>query len=222
MAKREISSKNSFVIAAIYGVCAAVWLAVGFVGNDYAFLLALVWAAMTAMWVASGIQQRQLEDRRSRPAAPDPVRSAPAQAPLGSLAQSEQAAAELHRLGSAMQNPAVRARTERLEATTRKILAQVVLHPEKQTQVRQFLDYYLPTSVKVLNAYSRMEASGGTQVQTLRERIEGMLGDLCAAFDRQLDALLRDEALDISADLTVMEQMLRQEGVGGMTMGGAR
>lgn len=222
MAKREIPSKTRFILAAIYGVCAAVWLTVGFVGNNYAFLLALVWAALTAMWVATGFQQRELEEQRARSAAPETERSAPVQAPPGSLAQGEQAAAELRRLGSSMQNPAVRARTERLEETTRKILAQLVLHPEKQAQVRQFLDYYLPTSVKVLDAYRRMETAAGPELNTLRGRIEAMQEDLCAAFDKQLDALLRDEALDISADVTVMEQMLRQEGFGGsgMTLGG--
>lgn len=220
MAKREIPSKTRFILAAVYGVCAAVWLTVGFVGNNYAFLLALVWAALTVMWVATGFQQRQLEEMRTQTAAPEAERSDPAQAPLGALAQGEQAAAELHRLGSTIQSPAVRARIERLEETTRKILAQVVLHPEKQTEVRQFLDYYLPTSVKVLDAYSRMGDSPGPELQALRGRIEAMLENLCVAFDKQLDALLRDEVLDISADVTVMEQMLRQEGLGGMMLGG--
>lgn len=39
------------------------------------------------------------------------------------------------------------------------------------------------------------------------------------AFDKQLDALFADEALDISTDITVLEQMLAQEGLGGMQMG---
>ena len=47
-----------------------------------------------------------------------------------------------------------------------------------------------------------------------------MLGTICVAFSRQLDALYGEEALDISADITVMEQMLQQEGIGGMTLGG--
>lgn len=222
MAKREIPSKNRFILAAIYGACAAVWLGVGFVENSYAFLLALVWAALTVMWVATGFQQRQLEKERVRFAASETERSAPAQATLEPLAQGERSAVELRRLRDAVQNPAVRARTERLEETARKILAQLVLHPEKQTEVRQFLDYYLPTSVKVLDAYRRMETASGSELQALRGRIEAMQEGLCAAFDRQLDALLRDEVLDISADVTVMEQMLRQEGFGGsgMTLGG--
>ena len=47
-----------------------------------------------------------------------------------------------------------------------------------------------------------------------------MLDTVCVAFSRQLDALYGEEALDISADIKVMEQMLAQEGLGGMTMGG--
>ena len=45
-----------------------------------------------------------------------------------------------------------------------------------------------------------------------------MLSTICAAFDKQLDALYGEEALDISTDITVMEQMLAREGLAGMTM----
>ena len=48
-----------------------------------------------------------------------------------------------------------------------------------------------------------------------------MLDSICTAFSRLLDDLYGDEAMDISAEITVMEQMLVQEGLGGMTLGGS-
>ena len=57
---------------------------------------------------------------------------------------------------------------------------------------------------------------GGTLV-----RIETIMHNVVIAFRKQLDGLYGAEALDISADITVMEQMLAQEGLGGMTLGGS-
>ena len=62
-----------------------------------------------------------------------------------------------------------------------------------------------------------MDSTGidGENITATKEKVEGMLDTLCAAFDKQLDSLYGDEALDISTDITVMEQMLQQEGLGG-------
>ena len=82
------------------------------------------------------------------------------------------------------------------------------------------MNYYLPTTLKLLNAYDRMDATGvsGTNIDGTKGRIEDMMDTICKAFDKQLDALYGEEALDISTDITVLENMLAQEGLGGMTM----
>lgn len=54
----------------------------------------------------------------------------------------------------------------------------------------------------------------GTNIDGTMGKIEHMMDTIVRAFDKQLDALFADEALDISADITVMEQLLAQEGVG--------
>ena len=94
-------------------------------------------------------------------------------------------------------------------------------HPEKRSQIRKFLNYYLPTTLKLLNAYDRMGAAGveGANIDGTMGRIDAMMDKVVEAFDKQLDALFADEALDISTDITVLEQMLAQEGLGGMQMG---
>ncbi len=94
--------------------------------------------------------------------------------------------------------------------------------PSKLPQIRRFMNYYLPTTLKLLNAYDRMDATGvsGANIDGTKGRIEDMLDTICAAFTRQLDDLYGQEAMDISADIKVMEQMLAQEGLGGMTIDG--
>ena len=77
------------------------------------------------------------------------------------------------------------------------------------------MNYYLPTTIKLLNAYDRMDDTGisGSNIDTTKEKVERMMETIVVAFDRQLDALFGDEALDISTDITVMENLLKQEGL---------
>ena len=103
----------------------------------------------------------------------------------------------------------------------RQIFDIVAGQPAKLPQIRRFLNYYLPTTLKLLNAYDRMGSAGveGANIDGTMGRIDAMMDKVVQAFDKQLDALFADEALDISTDITVLEQMLAREGLGGMQMG---
>jgi len=84
------------------------------------------------------------------------------------------------------------------------------------------MNYYLPTTLKLLNAYDRMDSVGiaGQNIAGTQGKIEDIMETICKAFDKQLDALYGEEALDISTDITVLENMLAQEGLGGTTFPG--
>ena len=134
------------------------------------------------------------------------------------IAERDRAVSEMRRLNDNIEDPTISAQIDRLESTTKKIIAHVVQNPGKLPQIRRFLNYYLPTTLKLLNAYDRMDDAGvsGTNIDGTKGKIEDMMDTIAAAFDKQLDALFGDEALDISTDITVMEQMLAREGIGGM------
>ena len=87
--------------------------------------------------------------------------------------------------------------------------------PKKLTQIRRFMDYYLPTTLKLLNAYDRASAAGisGENVDATKRNVEGMMHTVVTAFEKQLDALYGDEALDISTDITVLENLMAREGL---------
>ena len=138
------------------------------------------------------------------------------------LGERKKALSEMRRLNDSIKDPKISAQITHLENTTRKIIDAVVEKPSKLPQIRKFMNYYLPTTLKLLNAYDRMDATGvsGANIDGAKGKIEDMLDSVCVAFSRQLDALYGEEALDISADIKVMEQMLQQEGIGGMTLGG--
>lgn len=138
------------------------------------------------------------------------------------LDERAKAVSEMRRLNASIKDAKISAQISHLEATTGKIIDAVVEKPSKLPQIRKFMNYYLPTTLKLLNAYDRMDSTGvsGANIDGTKGKIGDMLDTVCVAFSRQLDALYGEEALDISADIKVMEQMLAQEGIGGMTLGG--
>lgn len=131
--------------------------------------------------------------------------------------ERDRAISEMRRLNDNIKDETISAQIDHLEDTTRKIFAHVMEHPQKKPQIRRFLNYYLPTTIKLLNAYDRMDAAGvsGANIDGTKGKIETMLDTIVVAFDKQLDALFGEEALDISTDITVLEGMMAREGLGG-------
>ena len=131
--------------------------------------------------------------------------------------EKDRAISELRRLNDAIPDEKISAQIDHLEEVTGKIIDYVIAHPEQKPQISRFLDYFLPTTIKLLNAYDRMDSAGisGSNINTTKQKVEQMVDTLCTAFDKQLDSLFGDEALDISTDITVMENLLAQEGLSG-------
>ncbi|MCD7844701.1 MAG: 5-bromo-4-chloroindolyl phosphate hydrolysis family protein [Oscillospiraceae bacterium] len=115
----------------------------------------------------------------------------------------------------------------RMQALTESIFAEVETHPEKKPQIERFMNYYLPTTLKLLDSYARIEAQGvtGENMAKAKSDIEGIADTLVAGYEKQLDKLYRAEAMDIAGDVSVIENMLRRDGLSGdgdfgQTMGG--
>ena len=136
------------------------------------------------------------------------------------LQERDRAVSEMRRLNDSIQDQTLSQQIDRLEHTTQKIMDAVAKSPDKLPQIRRFLNYYLPTTLKLLNAYDRMDATGveGANIDGTKGRIEDIMSTICTAFDRQLDALYGQEAMDISTDIDVLEQMLAREGLGDMNL----
>lgn len=130
------------------------------------------------------------------------------------------AIAEMKRLDDNIADPGVSADIVRLEQVSEKIFEAVKDQPEKLPQIHKFMDYYLPTTLKLLNAYDRMSATGvsGENIDGTLNKVEGMMRNIVAAFEKQLDALYGSDALDISTDISVLEQMMAREGLTGQPL----
>ena len=131
------------------------------------------------------------------------------------IRDGELAIREMRRLDESITDLGISADIVRLERASAKIFEEVRAHPEKLPQIRRFMDYYLPTTLKLLNAYDRMSGTGvsGENIDTTLSRVEEILRTVAAAFEKLLDSLYGAEALDISADITVLENMLAREGL---------
>lgn len=125
------------------------------------------------------------------------------------------ALSEMKRLDGNIADPGVSADIVRLSQVSEKIFQAVKDSPDKLPQIRQFMNYYLPTTLKLLNAYDRMSGAGvsGENIDGTKTKVEDMLKTIVKAFEKQLDALYGADALDISTDIQVMETLMAREGL---------
>ena len=122
---------------------------------------------------------------------------------------------ELHRVNDAIPDEEMTDKISRLEAVAAKIFEQARTDPDKLPQMRKFMDYYLPTSLKLLNTYAELDRQGieGENITESKRRIEQTMDTLVDAFENQLDRLFASDALDVSTDIDVMQNMLRADGL---------
>lgn len=124
---------------------------------------------------------------------------------------------EIRRVNDAIADEEMSRKIDRIGEITGKIFAYQKQNPGKAGQLRSFLGYYLPTTLKILNAYAQMEAQGieGENIRSAKKRIEGMMDKVVEGFEKQLDKLFQNDAMDITTDVEVLERMLEKDGLSG-------
>jgi len=126
---------------------------------------------------------------------------------------------EIRSLNDQIDDEAVSARIDRIGELTASIIEVVRQKPDRADEVRKFMNYYLPTTFKLLKSYSLMEKQSyqGENIVASRRKIEDILDTLIGAFEQQQDRLFRTEAMDVEADIEVLETMMAKD---GLTPGG--
>lgn len=104
---------------------------------------------------------------------------------------------------------------DRMELLVKKIFQQAEEHPENVSDLRKLMEYYLPMTMKLLKAYEEMDQQivQGDNIVNSKKEIEMTLDTLNIAFEKLLDNLFQDRAWDVSADISVLQTMLAQEGL---------
>ena len=133
------------------------------------------------------------------------------------LREGEAAVAELQRLGGSIRDDGVKQKVARITELTDAIFKDVLEDKDDYPAIRRFADYFLPTTLKLLNAYDRMSTvdAEGQNISGTLKRIDEVLDTTVTAYEKQLDALFLNQALDIETDIAVLESMLKKEGLAG-------
>lgn len=147
--------------------------------------------------------------------APKPEKQPEKQTDMPERDQYKKILDELRRVNDAIPDEEMTDKISRLEAVSAKIFEQARTDPDKLPQMRKFMDYYLPTSLKLLNTYAELDNQGveGENISESKRRIELTMDTLVKAFENQLDRLFASDALDVSTDIDVMQNMLRADGL---------
>ncbi len=214
------TKKASKPVAPFYAV-AAIWLGYSFLmglHNFWDYLVVILLSVVVFRWLntASAGDESTTETVEEKK---EPETTGNAELDK-MIKDGELAISEMRRLNDSIEDEKISADIERLEKSSKAIFEQVKASPEKLPQIRKFMDYYLPTTLKLLNAYDRMSATGisGENIDTTKAKVETMMTTIVSAFEKQYDALFGADALDISTDITVLETMMAREGFTGERM----
>ena len=109
----------------------------------------------------------------------------------------------------------ISAKISRMELLVDRIFDRVEQNPESVNDMRRMMDYYLPTTMKLLEAYEELDAQPvqGENIISSKKEIEDTIDTLNIAFEKLLDSLFQDTAWDVSSDISVLHTMLAQEGL---------
>lgn len=133
------------------------------------------------------------------------------------LEEGNRALSEMGRLYMSIKDVEVRQKINEIMRITDKITQDAINDPSDIPQIKKFMNYYLPTTIKLLNAYDRMSAQGieGENLDKSMKNINEMLDAAIVAYKKRLDSLFANQALDIETDIEVMNTMLAREGLTG-------
>lgn len=130
------------------------------------------------------------------------------------IAAGMEAVRQIRAANAALPGAVISEKLFRLEDVTTGIFAYVEQRPEKLPEIRRFIDYYLPTTVKLVKSYQEFESQPETaSTAAAKEEILATLDTISTAFESLLDGLYQDDTMDISTDISVLKTMLAQEGL---------
>ena len=190
------------------GVCASAFFLIFFLGLGWNFFLCILFAVLlfAAVWFLGkpgkkAEASRQTEDREKEL--------------FRSMREAKKDFESIRKNVGQIRDPQLKAQTESMCRAAGNILAYLEKHPEKIPAARRFIDYYQDTASTLLAKYVELESAGlsDSQTQALGESMKRAACALTDAFRKQRGKMVENEVTDMEADITVMEQMMRMEGL---------
>ena len=129
------------------------------------------------------------------------------------IADGKAAMDQMRKLNDAIEDPIISGQINELERLSGKIFDVVKQEPKKLGEIRTFMNYYLPTTIKLLTGYDKLVRQGqaGENVEATKTKIENVMETIVTAYRKRLDSLFAADAIDISADIRVLETMMAKD-----------
>ncbi|MFI3250944.1 MAG: 5-bromo-4-chloroindolyl phosphate hydrolysis family protein [Eubacteriales bacterium] len=122
---------------------------------------------------------------------------------------------EIRMVSRDIDNKKLSAQVDHIGMITAKIFDYQKTRGDKSAQLHSFLSYYLPTTLKILRAYTDLENQeiDGENITTAMARIEEMMDKVVEGFEKRLDQLFQTDTMDVTSDISVLELMLSKDGL---------
>ncbi|KAF5091153.1 MAG: hypothetical protein BI182_13090 [Acetobacterium sp. MES1] len=131
------------------------------------------------------------------------------------IAEGQDTIRQINEANIAIEGEIISQKLDRLEKVITKIFEFIEENPDGLPEIRKFMGYYLPTTLKLVSVYRDLDAEPiqGANIQATKKEIEDTLDTISHAFENLLDSFYEDTAMDVSTDISVLNTMLAQEGL---------
>ena len=121
----------------------------------------------------------------------------------------------IHKANDDIPDPVVTEKLSRMESIVARIFSEVRKRPQLAGGLNMFMNYYLPTTTKLIDAYREMDQQPvqGENIRVAKREIEASLDTINDAFEKLLDSFFKETAMDVSSDINVMKMMMKQDGL---------
>lgn len=169
------------------------------------------------------IQEREQRAQELRSAAAGKTQSAVSKeegddAELNAMiADGQECIRKLRDMNDNIPGEEISAKLFRLENLLKEIFEGLKEHPEQRHQMQKFMNYYLPTTIKLVEAYEEFDdlSAQSKEIIEAKTEIEKTLDTINSAFEELLRRMFRDTAFDVTTDAQVLQTMLAKEGLAG-------
>jgi len=133
-----------------------------------------------------------------------------------SLREGGEKISELKSLSPRISSSSIRAKFDAIVGAGEDIVDDLKKNPKDIRAARQFLNYYLDATIKIVTRYADLSEKGLTtsDIQDSLRKVESMLDTIRAAFEKQHARLLEDDVLDLDAEMSLLKQTIQMEGLG--------
>ncbi|MBR1758189.1 MAG: 5-bromo-4-chloroindolyl phosphate hydrolysis family protein [Lachnospiraceae bacterium] len=131
------------------------------------------------------------------------------------IATGENYISQIRKANDAIPGKEVSEKLDRLEFIIARIFEALQKYPEKRSEMERFMEYYMPTTLKLVNTYKMLDEQPvqGENITTAKAEIEKTLDSINVAYEKLYDDMFQQVAWDISTDISVMENMFKREGL---------